>query len=317
MDSGNDDFRKKRDSTEVIEGDVVVNEEKTKKLRANRPSCSNSTASAQINTSTTCAQIAPSTAVSAQITSSEGTDTKLQLLPAHEINEVIERIYTAPVEVTCDETSASHAIDYDIATDVPSRQALDLEVALQRIVRMGDTDESKEYLSLTSWVNFRIGHAGDASALAACYRKSRCATDYHCRDNNCNDNKGGLQGAPAEDTSLEVMLAEGLGDEDTPPSICALLAHVESDVSAERKLGAAALVSTAWEDASRVLRVEWFYVFDDEDFADVANLLERRMWLRLSALALMTSCQMLAANGVTITLQAAPSTSEHVSTPFL
>ena len=41
MDNGNDDSRKKRDSTEVVKGDVLVNEEKAKKLRAaktNKPS---------------------------------------------------------------------------------------------------------------------------------------------------------------------------------------------------------------------------------------------------------------------------------------
>lgn len=264
MDNGNDDSRKKRDSTEVVEGDVVVNEEKTKKLRANKP---------------------PSSEASAARVP--------QLSSAQETSDASEKAAFGDSGV---DSSAAHAINPHNATiSQGHRQALDLEVALQRIVRMGDKDESKEFLSRNRWVNFRIGHAGDASTLAACYRKSRTSGNSSLQKDG---KKSSLNVTSPEDTSLEVRLAEGLGDEDTPPSIFALLADVESDDLDEGRLGAAALVSIAWEDASKVLRVEWFYTVDDERFSDVSNLLERRMWLRLSALAMMTSCQMLLANGI-------------------
>ena len=103
-------------------------------------------------------------------------------------------------------------------------------------------------------------------------------------------------------------MAEGLGDEDTPPAIFALIADVTWKTEPEQQqhqgsvLGAAALISMAWNE-SRVLNVEWLYVSKDPKLAKVANLLERRMWLRLSALALMTSCQTLVAPKNTRTVQ--------------
>jgi hypothetical protein len=291
MENGNDDSRKKRDSTEVVEGDVIRNEEKTKKLRANKPTSGSSL---------------PAAGASARPKSST----------LQETNEGSDKASASALEDTSVESIAALTVDEINPGAAPVRHALDLEVALQRIVRMGDKDESKEFLSRNRWVNFRIGHAGDASALATCYRKSSCATNHNSDDSQQKDErKGGMNGSATEDTTLEVRLAEGLGDEDTPPSIFALLADVESDNSDERKLGAAALVSIAWEDVFRVLRVEWFYIVDDEGFQDVANLLERRMWLRLSALAMMTSCQMLVANGVSKTKAASSSDPVSTSSP--
>lgn len=107
-------------------------------------------------------------------------------------------------------------------------------------------------------------------------------------------------------SSLELWLAEGLGNEDMPPSLFALLAHVNYDKQQDDKvedegdeagnttakasrLAAVALLTVAWENSSRVLRVEWLQV-DYE--LDNATLVERRMWLRLAALSLMTACEM-------------------------
>jgi len=103
---------------------------------------------------------------------------------------------------------------------------MDLEVALQRVVRMNhygsksnsdnnnvpenyQEEASKEFLSQDCWVNFRMGHAGDAFALASCYQKSKQEDGESTKKSN------------EEDTTLEVRLAEGLGDEDTPPAIFA------------------------------------------------------------------------------------------------
>jgi len=178
----------------------------------------------------------------------------------------------------------------------PVGAPLDLEVALQRVVRMNNSsttsngndpekyqeEASKEFLSPDCWVNFRMGHAGDASFLASFYQKSKRKDGESTKKTS------------EEDTTLEVRLAEGLGDEDTPPAIFALIAEVAFEDEPDR-LGAAALLSITWEE-SRVLQVEWQHVEkQDTKLAAVANLLERRLWLRLSTLALMCSCTMLVA----------------------
>ena len=98
-------------------------------------------------------------------------------------------------------------------------------------------------------------------------------------------------------SSLELWLADGLGDEDIPPSLFALLAHVNYDKDEDEagsntkasELAAVALLTVSWEHGCRVLRVEWLQVDSD---LDNARLVERRMWLRLSALSLMTACEM-------------------------
>jgi hypothetical protein len=149
---------------------------------------------------------------------------------------------------------------------------------------------SREYVSKDTWVTFRVGHAGDASTLAACYRAVKGENKVEG-----NEKKKSKEGSSSsEESSLEVRLSEAFGDEHTtPPSVFALLADLRSEET-ESILGAAALLSLAWEEQARVLRVEWLYV--KEDVAEDASVLERRMWLRLSALAVMTSCQMLSAN---------------------
>jgi hypothetical protein len=235
MDSnGIDDSRKKRVSTDVVEGETTQSEEKTKKLRAAKQ---------------------PPSVVSRD------------LVTARDSPPVL----SAGLE-------------------------LDLEVSLQQLVRLSDYEDSKEYLSKTRWVQFRIGHAGDASLLASCFRKSKKTNNVsESKENSKNANT--LASTQPEDTSLEVKLAEGLGDEDSPPSVFALLADIVEDKAGDRILGGAALLSSGWEDSTKVLRVEFFYVLDDDNYSDVADLLERRMWLRLSALAIMTSNQMIVGRG--------------------
>lgn len=147
---------------------------------------------------------------------------------------------------------------------------------------MGSDSNLKEYISETHWVSFRLGHAGDASQIASCFQKRK---------------QGETDSAsvpPPEDTSLEISLVDGLGGGDSPPSVFALLADIISDNEASPQLlGAAALLSSGWEDSCRALRVEFFYVIEDAKYSDVAGVLERRMWLRLSSLAIMTSNQLI------------------------
>ena len=106
-------------------------------------------------------------------------------------------------------------------------------------------------------------------------------------------------------SSLELWLADGLGDEDMPPSLFALLAHVNYDNGNDKEeneedeesgnikashLAAVALLTVSWEDSERILRVEWLQV--DADLDETAKLVEKRMWLRLAALSLMSNCEM-------------------------
>ena len=140
-------------------------------------------------------------------------------------------------------------------------RALDLEVSLQRIVQLGEKDESKEYLSKTKWVQFRVGHARDASIIANFYRKSNA--NKFDTGNNVNLSSA-LQ---KEDTSLEVRLLEGLGDEDSPPVIYALLADVECDDDDNLNLVGATVVSSGWESSRKVMMVKMFYVSDEEKIA--------------------------------------------------
>jgi len=128
-------------------------------------------------------------------------------------------------------------------------------------------------------------------------------------------------------SSLELWLSDGLGNEDIPPSLFALLAYVNHDENDSKsgptvddairdsdddnnakkskarsdndetescqssRLAAVALLTVAWEHASRLLRVEFFHVNSNLE-GKLARLVERRMWLRLSALSLMTACEM-------------------------
>jgi hypothetical protein len=167
---------------------------------------------------------------------------------------------------------------------VPARSSLALEDALQLLVRMGNDSNIREYLSDTKWVNFRLGHAADASQIASCYRKRK----QKLRETNAQPKN--------EDSSLEMTLADGLGSGDAPPSFFALLADIVTEnVDSSPELGAVALLSSGWEDSYKTLRVEFFYVIDDDNFSDVFGVLERRMWLRLSSLAIMTSNQLIIA----------------------
>jgi hypothetical protein len=361
----NDDTRKKRDSKEVVdEGSVVVNEEKSKKLRAaaNTGRNESETSISQHDvpepvlppSSSTPPPPPPPSVQSDQASASIGDGSR----PATSATTAsVPEVSNQAVTANNQENNVTIAVANGNALDFNVKEgALDLEVALHRIVRMNEKSDIKEYLSTsnpTSWVTFRVGHAGDASTLAACYRKSQavitqstvqgdggatatttsttvqCATKSPVNsreyDNSANnsinqaDKRSSTEthpgtiyaattvgGTTVEDTSLEIRLAEGLGDEDTPPCIFALLAEVESFKEPDvRHLGAASLLSIAWQDGVKVLQVEWLYVsafpteggdVDGSHFpTSISDLLERRMWLRLSALVMMTGCQVLQA----------------------
>jgi hypothetical protein len=146
----------------------------------------------------------------------------------------------------------------------------DLESALLHVARMGCTDDPERVSSQKGdevWIKYRVAHSGDASMLAGCYRKLRGSGD-----------------SPKENSSLEMWLAEGLGDEDKPPFVFALLAEVFSEASSV-EIGSAALLTQTWSNGKRFVRVEWTY--------SVSDAVERSMWLRLASLGLLVSCDLL------------------------
>lgn len=173
----------------------------------------------------------------------------------------------------------------------------DIESALHRLVHESNTP--MEFLSDRTSVSFRVGDAGDASVIAKCYQE--VASD---KEGTLGGGISALEdddgtGENLKNDSLELWLENGLGDEGRPPCVFALLADVYVTSEQEsRLLGAVALLTVAWEHSQRLLRVEWFHV--DSTLAD-GDILGRRLWLRLSALALMTACQVLVVDSENVT----------------
>jgi hypothetical protein len=270
MDGTAEEAGKKRDCTEVIEDAHASLEEKAKKLR--------------IKEAPNQKQVEPSTTVE---------DSTLGETP----NASPAGKAKAVVKVKEPTTKGKASLDLEAVVKVKEpttkgKASLDLEGAFHYVIRMGDCDgNDKEFLTedRSKWVTFRAGHTGDVSSLASFYRES--IGDPNCTPDKGADHEKKVSSVP-DDTPLEVWLADGLGGEDAPPSFYALLAEISSaDTPKVSRLGAAAILTLAWEDSSRVLRVEWMHVVDNE--MEFADLLERRLWLRLSTLSLLSSCELL------------------------
>lgn len=170
----------------------------------------------------------------------------------------------------------------------------DLESALHHVVGLGDG--CRELLSDDICVSFRVGHVGDASALVKCYRNMlKSDENKACEDSSVvpsDADSSANKSFSSTQEQMEVRLADGLGDEDNPPSIFALLAEIQSgDASALKKLSAAALFVA--DESAAVIRVEWFYI-DETLSSQIASILERRMWLRLSMLSVLMSYEIIA-----------------------
>lgn len=191
----------------------------------------------------------------------------------------------------------------------------DLESALLYLVRSPGEGGPKEYITFdkSTWVTFQVGHDGDASTIACLYRQSKRRDTSDSPELEPtqilleNGNISGTEEEPSVSSMLEVWLADGIGDEDTPPSVYCLVAHVHSTTTTiihkppgskttttktTTTLGAVAMLTLAIADGERILRVEWMHL-DPSLPPDVASTLEKRLWLRLSALAWMTACQLL------------------------
>lgn len=144
------------------------------------------------------------------------------------------------------------------------------------------------------WITFRLAHMGDAATLAALYCRDKKSSSSTTTTECCNEEQ------------ISLWLAEGLGDEDTPPSVFGLLAEVHQDnnddshvkqqdndnpdnSSNETKekvstcdLGAALLLTAAWQNNKRVIRIEWYTI--EPTYPNLAGF----VWLRLASLALWT-----------------------------
>lgn len=260
----NDAPKKKRDN-EV----VAISEEKPKKLRANKSE------SDQHNDATARASAAPNV-----LEEEAGPSSKKQNAVAKEKNyeksfqKSPARESVAAKEEPTIVTNHPHPEPITFRT-MASSHPLDLEAAIQRVVKPGNSSDetTKEYLDRGHWIVFRQGHAGDVSDLAALYRSQ------------ISSPSNSSSASSSEDTSLEVRLAEGFGDEDTPPSIVALLVDVFSEEDADPALGGAAILSSGLhENMTRILRVEWMAIDRNQD-----DVLQRRLWLRLGVLAKMTA----------------------------
>jgi len=175
----------------------------------------------------------------------------------------------------------------------------DLESALLNTVRFEGS--SKELLlkdeDASPWITFSVGHAGDASTIAHWYRQS-----------NANENPEVEIAQPADATEsppdddsrssmLEVWLADGLGDEDTPPAVHALLSHVNrnDDEKVISALSGVTLLTLDWDEGERILRVQWMHI-DSSLERNIAEKLEQRTWLRIAVLARMTAAQVVTAD---------------------
>ena len=212
--------------------------------------------------------------------------------------------------------SFSSASSPCLAAQSSSQGRLDLESALYKVTSLSGTNKSnekREYLTkpaeardddtqqqhegtaavVAQWVTFRLAHTGDAATLAALYCSNRTS--------NANGKASSQVGNKNETTNNEeqisLWLADGLGDEDTPPSVFGLLAQVHEEekrveakgdstaatTTTSTKLGAALLLTTAWQNDQRVIRIEW-YTIDVARYPTLAG----HVWLRLAALSLWT-----------------------------
>ena len=269
MDFNAEDPSKKRDSAQVENGD----EEKSKKVRVNRATRHRSPTPRLITR---------------EHTSRDSS--------SNDVNKSLER-------GTLGKSSPNtHTVSQPASEETPDRtnsvvtKIWDLESALLYLVQIDG--EEKEYLSKNEeetpllWVTFRVGHAGDASTIATWYRQATRPLDHAEVDI-------GKSAEPTTDPSdddsrtsmLEVWLAEGLGDEDTPPAVHALIGYVNQEGTEKTitTFGSVALLTLDWKDSERVLQIQWMHINPSLEY-NIAKTLEQKMWLRISTLAQMTAC---------------------------
>ena len=187
-------------------------------------------------------------------------------------------------------------ISSSIATINPNDKSsiviMDIETALSVCFSQKDTSKIKhcncEWLHSTTndnqnWIQFRVAHAGDVSAITSLYRS--------------------IPDHPSQNTSddLEWKLTNGLGDEQTPPSIYSILVDIHSaspnndtkTIPETVELACAIFFNIEWNSTQRTLHVcEWLVSHMLTNKKNLV-LLKKRIIYRLSALALATGCSSL------------------------
>lgn len=207
--------------------------------------------------------------------------------------------------------SASPTSLYSSSKTPSTKKVWDIESALLYLVQI--EGDFTEYLThdKSTWVTFRVGHAGDASTIASWYRRAKNMEKTDDEDENPElDKKPPANTGSEEETTsnmLEVWLADGMGDEGNHPSLFSLIAHVHKAIgpassaaskeslasrqaTSTKYMGAAALLTITFTNNERVLRVEWMGMHPDLS-GEVSSVLQQRMWLRLSTVSVMTACQ--------------------------
>lgn len=299
---------KKRDSNQVAAEDDA---ETSKKARPTNRSAA----------SAVVAEAVASKIVKTGDASSEATNKSANIQPSrnHDCDDKVKSASTTIEAAGCDKLTLSRSGDVSHREKSSASQQTksegaeplscpiayccqpwDLESALHRIAQVGDSTESsrsKEILSSHVWVKFRVGHTGDASAIVACYQKSAQSRPKTASGTTLAGKFVSSSSDSDDPSSLEVRLADSLGDEDSPPFVFALLAELFSEEipAISHTIGAAALLTLHHKaDTSKaVIRLEWLYVDrHSSETKAVADILERRVWLRLSTLSVMTSCEL-------------------------
>ena len=262
MDNNNiEDVRKKRDSREVGETGIAKADEKSKKQRGLKLKSVVSSTTGSTSTSVDDASVKQH---QTDIDVKDKSDVAGDSDPPESQNKS-----------STEEKDESYRI----------KGPIDIESAVQLVVKI--SDGVKEFISDDAWITFRVGHAGDASLLADLMRKSKTINTLK-NDNNVNADTKKVPGVPNEDTPLEVRLADGLGDEDTPPSVFSIMIYINKPAN-EPQLAGASLFFTRTDQQVKVLQVEFLYV--DDQVGELAGIIERRLWLRLCTLAVMLSCE--------------------------
>ena len=204
-----------------------------------------------------------------------------------------ERPPVEDVEVQDVEASATSDSSPPPSQQTNAGMSWDVESALHHIVGLGSSQ--KEHMSKTCWVSFRVAHSGDAVLLEKCFRREldrACSPTSQGETNSRNSPSAVLSNAERCEQRA-VRLAIALGDEDRPPSVYALVAEVcTSDRTAPASLGAEMLFVV--DEYSSIIRPKNVYVDETSQFA---ALLERRLWLRLSALSVLLSYDVVAGAG--------------------
>jgi hypothetical protein len=297
MDTGTnltEDARKKRDSREVVEDNASnVDDDKSKKPRERRQRIHYNNEPVVVKVKH-CHNVTKSDKTSGVETATTITTNPTTITSGNDKSVAPTGVLTSESTPTCEgiesripksatTTGTTTTVNLNKTTSIGDDEgsnsnrvcttnygsAVDVENALHQVIQV--SEGIHEYISNNgTFISFRVGHAGDASALAELIRKSLLLVRNDCSDssviessnsNNKRDNHIGSQNEenqqPAdpitttttgtaastttisssttlattavnsnEDTTLEVRLADGLGDEDTPPSVFALIVDI-------------------------------------------------------------------------------------------